>query len=99
MVHNNVKMKYFEEPALNLQREGFTTGPEVNGFLPVALAGERLCIATESGGTRYRKEDVFSEARRAALDKVFDIASVTAEYMQQMEAAPILEDSALDEDQ
>lgn len=26
MVHNNVKMKYFEEFALNLQRESFTTG-------------------------------------------------------------------------
>ena len=46
MVQNNVKKKYFEEPALNLQREGFT-----------------------------------------------------AEYIRQMEAAPILEDSALDEDQ
>lgn len=46
MVQNNVKKKYFEEFALNLQRESFTT-----------------------------------------------------EYIQQMEAAPILKASGLDEDQ
>lgn len=46
MVQNNVKKKYFEELAFNLQREGFT-----------------------------------------------------AEYIQQMEAAPILKASGLDEDQ
>ena len=27
MVQNNVKKKYFEELAFNLQREGFTTDP------------------------------------------------------------------------
>lgn len=79
--------KYFRELALNLQREGFTADPEVNGLLPVALDGERLCIATESGSIRYRTEAVSGEARRAALDKVIDIAGVTAEYMKQMEMA------------
>lgn len=68
MEQSNVKMKYFEELALNLQREGFTTGPEVNGLLPVAL------------------------------DKVTDIAGVTAEYMKQMETAPILKASGLDDE-
>ena len=91
--------KYFRELALNLQREGFATGPEANGLLPVALDGKRLCVATEGGSIRYRKEDVASEARTEALDKVIDIAGVTAEYMRQMEAAPILKASGLDEDQ
>ena len=90
--------KYFRELTLNLQREGFTIGPEVNGLLPVALDGERLCIATESGGIRYRTEAVSGEVRRAALDKVIDIASVTAEYMKQMEAAPILKASGLEDE-
>ena len=90
--------KYFHELALNLQREGFTTGPEVNSLLPVALDGERLCIATESGSIRYRTEAVSGEARRAALDKVTDIAGVTAEYTKQMEAAPILKASGLSEE-
>ena len=40
--------KYFRELARNLQREGFTVGPEVNNLLPVTLDGERLCVATES---------------------------------------------------
>lgn len=91
--------KYFRELALNLQREGFTVGPEADGLLPVKLDGQHLCVAPESGGIRYRKEDVASEARTEALDKVIDIAGVTAEYMRQMEAAPILKASGLDENQ
>lgn len=89
--------KYFRELTLNLQRAGFTVGPEADNLLPVELDGKRLCIATESGSIRYRKEDVASEARTEALDKVIDIAGVTAEYMKQMEAAPILKASGLDE--
>lgn len=90
--------KYFRELALSLQQEGFTTGPEVIGLLPVALDGERLCIATESGSIRYRTEAVGGEARRAVLDKVTDIAGITAGYMRQMEAAPILRASGLSEE-
>lgn len=86
--------KYFRELAFNLRREGFTVGPEV---LPMELDGERLCVATESGSIRYRK-DASGEARRAALDKVIDIAGVTAEYMRQMEAAPVLKASGLHEE-
>ena len=85
--------KYFRELALNLQREGFASGPEVNGLLPVTLDGERLCVATEGGSIRYRKEDVASEARTEALDKVIDITKATAEYMSQMKAVPFLNPS------
>ena len=87
--------KYFRELTLNLQREGFTVGPVVGSLLPVDLDGKRLCVATESGSIRYRKEAVSGEARSAALDKVIDIAGVTAEYMRQMEAAPVLKASGL----
>ena len=45
-----IENKYFRELALNLQREGFTIGPEADNLLPVELDGERLCVATESGG-------------------------------------------------
>lgn len=58
--------KYFRELALNLQREGFTVGPEADGLLPVKLDGQHLCVAPESGGIRYRKEYVASEARTDA---------------------------------
>lgn len=90
--------KYFRELALNLQREGFTVGPEADNLLPVELDGERLCVATEGGSIRYRKEDVASEARTTALDKVTDIVGITAEYMKQMEAAPVLKASGLSEE-
>ena len=90
--------KYFRELALNLQREGFTIGPEADNLLPVELDGKRLCVATEGGSIRYRKEDVASEARTEALDKVIDIAGVTAEYTKQMEAAPVLKASGLSEE-
>ena len=69
MVQNNVKMKYFEELTLNLQREGFTIGPEADSLLPVELNGQHLCVAPERGGVRYRKEDVVTEAQTAALTR------------------------------
>ena len=90
--------KYFRELTLNLRRAGFTVGPEADNLLPVELDGKRLCVATEGGSIRYRKEDVASEARTEALDKVIDIAGVTAEYTKQMEAAPILKASGLSEE-
>lgn len=70
----------------------------MNGLLPVAFDGERLCVAIEGGSIRYRKEDAASEARTTALDKVTEVVGVTAEYMKQMEAVPILKASGLSEE-
>ena len=84
------KSSYFKELAGNLQHKGFTVGPEEDGLLPVELDGQRLCLAMDTGGVRYRKEDVLGDSRSAALDRVTDIVRTTAEYMSQMEAAPQL---------
>ena len=84
------KSSYFKELAGNLQHDGFTVGPEADGLLPVELDGQRLCLAMDTGGVRYRKEDVLGDSRSAALDRVTDIVRTTAEYMSQMEAAPQL---------
>lgn len=89
------KNRYFVELAYNLQHEGFAAGPEENGLLPVALDNQRLCLAVESGGVRYWKEDVSSDSRQEALDRVTAIAKATAEYMSQLEAAPQLTASGL----
>jgi len=89
------KSNYFKELALNLQHEGFTVGPEADGLLPVELEGRRFCLALEGGGVRYWKEDVADDSRRAALDRVIDIAKATAEYMDQMKTAPLLTASGL----
>ncbi len=84
------KNGYFKELTLNLQHGGFTVGQEENGLLPIAFEGKYLCFAMENGGVRYWTEDVDSESRSAALDKITSITKATAEYMSQMEAAPQL---------
>jgi len=89
------KISYFKELALNLQYEGFTAGPESDWLMPVELEGRRFCLALEGGGVRYWKEDVPDDSRRAAVDRVIDIAKATAEYMGQMETAPLLTASGL----
>ncbi len=89
------KSRYFKELTLNLQHEGFTVGPEEDGRLPVELEGRPLCRSTEEGGVRYLKGDVAGDGRGEALEKVIAITKATAEYMEQMEAAPQLTASGL----
>ena len=89
------KQNYFEELARNLQRERFTVHPEENGCLPVDQDSQPLCIVTDAGGVRYWKDDIAGDKRCEALDRVINIARITAEYMSQMEAAPQLTASSL----
>ena len=90
------KSRYFQELTLNLQHEGFAVKPVTEeGFLPVELDGQLLCLARDSGAVRYQREDVADEHRSAALDSVISIAKTTTEYMSQMEAAPQLTASGL----
>ena len=84
------KNRYFKELALNLRQEGFTADQTEEELLSVALDGRQLCLATDSGGVRYWREHIDSEARSAALDRVTTIVKTTAEYMGQMETAPQL---------
>ena len=92
------RSSYFKELASNLRYEGFTVGPETDGLLPVELDGQRLCLATESGRVRYRKEDIASDSRNMALERVTTAARITSEYMRQMETAPLLTASGLEGD-
>lgn len=90
-MNTDEKTRYFRELTLNLRHEGFTVRPETeNGLLPVELDDQCLCQVTETGGVRYRKEDVANDIRSEALDKVADTARTTAEYMRQLETAPLL---------
>ena len=89
------KSQYFSELTLNLQHEGLTVKPETeDGLLPVELDGRRLCLVTESGGVRWREEDV-TGSRIETLDRVTAIARTTAEYMGQMATASFLNAGAL----
>ena len=90
------KNRYFQELSRNLRHEGLTVKPETEeGLLPVELDGQRLCLALDSGAIRYWREDAADDRRSAALDRVTDVAKITAEYMRQMEAAPQLTASGL----
>ena len=72
------KKRYFQELILNLRHEGFTVKPETeDGLLPVELNGRRLCLALDTGGVRYRREDVSGDVRSEALEQVIDIAKIT----------------------
>ena len=90
------KNRYFQELSCNLRHEGLTVKPETEeGLLPVELDGQRLCLALDTGAIRYWREDAANERRSAALDRVTDVAKITAEYMWQVEAAPQLTASGL----
>ena len=91
------KNSYFEEVTRNLQREGLTILPEQDGFLPVELDSQPLCLIRGSGVVRYWEKDVASDSRREALERATDIAKITDAYMSQIESAPVLKAGSLDE--
>ena len=95
-MNTDEKNKYFQKLSLNLRHEGLTVKPETEeGLLPVELGGQRLCLALDTGAVRYWKEDVADDHRSAVLNRVTDVAKITAEYMRQMESAPQLTASGL----
>ena len=91
------KNSYFEEVTRNLQREGLAILPEQDGFLPVELDSQPLCLILGSGVVRYWEKDVASDSRREALERATDIAKITDAYMSQIESAPVLKAGSLDE--
>ena len=73
--------RYFQELSRNLRHEGLIVKPETEeGLLPVELDGQRLCLALDTGAVRYWKEDVADDHRSAVLNRVTDVAKITAEY-------------------
>ena len=91
------KDRYLRETAIVLAREGFQTGKTDTGKLRVLLDGAPLCEVTESGGIAYRNKDIDEPERIAAKDKVYEIVRNTAEYMRQMETAPVLKADSLED--
>lgn len=89
--------RYFTETALVLNREGFHVETISDGTLGVWLDDQPLCEVCKVGGITYRGENIFTPERMAAKDKVYRIVSTTAEYMRQMEQAPPLKASGLED--
>ena len=91
------KNRYLREAEVVLAREGFLTDRIRTGGLRVLLDGLPLCEVPESGGVTYRMADVSTPERVAAKDKVYSIVRAVAEYMYQMERAPILKVDGLED--
>lgn len=91
------KKMYFTETALALNREGFHAETILGGTLGVWLDDEPLCEVGEVGGITYRGENISTPERVAAKDKAYRIVSTTAEYMKQMEQAPLLKAVGLED--
>ena len=91
------KYRYLREAEVVLAREGFLTDRTHAGSLRILLDGAPLCEVPESGDVTYRMADVSTPERIAAKDKVYSIVRAVAEYMYQMERAPILKVDGLED--
>lgn len=91
------KNRYLREAEVVLAREGFQADRTHAGSLRVLLDDVPLCGIPESGGITYRMADVSTPERIAAKDKVYSIVRAVAEYMYQMERAPILKVDGLED--
>ena len=91
------KNRYFSEVTRNLQREGLNVLSEQDGFLPVELDSQPLCLILGRGVVWYWEKDVASDSRHEALERATDIARITDAYMSQIESAPVLKAGSLDE--
>ena len=89
--------RYLRETEIVLAREGVRPDRTDTGKLRVLLDGAPLCEVTENGGITYRNADVNELERVAAKDKAYEIVRTTAEYMRQMETAPVLKADGLED--
>ena len=91
------RKRYFQETAIALRREGFRIEPSVGGRLGVWLDDHPICEVDQIGGITYRSDNVPTPEYVAAKDKAYKIVSTTAEYMRQMEQAPSMKASGLED--
>lgn len=94
---DNTQHTYFAELKLALQKAGCTVQPVEDSLLPIEWNGRRLCQVTESGGIRFRTDDITAPEAEMARGRVTDIAGVVREYMTLIEQAPDLKADGLGE--
>lgn len=93
-----VQLRYLEEAAIRLTREGFDTGQIEDHHLPVSRNGNYLCRISGTGSVLYRQQNVDASGVQAELQEVIDIAKLTSEYMAILERAPQLQANGLQGD-
>ena len=96
-INMEARDRYYKELAIRLTGEGYGVEQVKDGLLPVRWMGEPLCRVTASGGAQFREQDLDRDGGRAAFDRAVDIAREVRQYMQFMDAAPVLKASGLDE--
>lgn len=92
------QLRYLEEAAIRLTREGFDTGQIEDHYLPVSWNGNYLCRISGTGSVLYRQQNVDASSVQAELQEVIDIAKLTSEYMAILERAPQLQANGLQGD-
>ena len=88
--NETAQLRFLEETAIRLQRNGFTVEPIEDHHLPVCWEKGRLCRISGKGSVLYRQENMDSIRTQNALQSVIDTAKMTSEYMAILEYAPQL---------
>lgn len=96
-INKEARDSFYKELAHRLTAEGYAVEPEADGLLPVRWHGADLCRITAGGGAQFREADLAPEGCRGAFDRAVDIAAEVKQYLQLMEAAPVLKAMSLDE--
>ena len=96
-INIEVRDRYYKELEHRLCGEDFATEPIKDGLLPVRWQGAPICRVTAGGGAQFRDAELDREGGRAAFDHAVDIAREVMQYMQLMDAAPVLKAEGLDE--
>ena len=79
---------YLKELGRRLNYLGFQTNNQGNETLAVAKSGKHLCEISESGGIRFRAEDLTKVEEELVRGTVKAEATTTLEYMKLMAEAP-----------
>ncbi len=88
--------RYFAELSKCLHRQGFAVEPVTDGLLTANWQDAVLCHFEGDGGIRY--PSTADPKRKAAVDRAYGIARMTAEYMKLMDQAPPLKADGLEGD-
>ena len=67
------QLRYLEEAAIRLTREGFDTRQIEDHHLPVSRNGNCLCRISGTGSVLYRQQNVDANGVQAKLQEVIDI--------------------------
>ena len=79
--NNMAQLRYLEEAAIRLTREGFDTGQIEDHHLPVSWNGNYLCRISGTGSVLYHQRNVENNGVQAELQTAVNIAKLTSEYM------------------